>query len=284
MAGGTVKVPVFGTVKKKTAMIVGVGAPALVLIVYWYRARKAAQAAPAAAAATGALVTDPAGNSCAALNPATGYCPGTQADLNAQSLGAVNAGGAGEGLSGYYYGSGGTPGTNPGPGNFADNAEWAQYVIAYEENNGLNPNVANVTVSLGLYVAGSPVTQSQQTDIETAIGIAGQPPIPGANGMPPGINLQATNTGTGTTTAGPPVVVRMPDGRLGWEDVTFPNQGAADAWTAWNVAQHGGQGTRSAWNAELQLLGATGWLPVVPYNPAAPLGTPGNTGNRLDTE
>lgn len=199
MAEGTVKVPVFGTVKKRTALIAGIGAPALVLAVYWYRARKASRAGAAAPAGAGAQVTDPAGNSCAALNPATGYCPGTQADLNAQSLTAVNAGGAGEGLAGYYYGSGGTPGTNPGPGNFADNAEWVQYVIAYESNNGLNPDVAAVTHSLGLYVAGSPVTVSQQADIETAIAIAGQPPIPGADGMPPGINLQTTGTGTGTT-------------------------------------------------------------------------------------
>jgi hypothetical protein len=195
---GTVKVPVFGPVKKRTALIAGIGAPVLVLGIWWFRQRKASAAATSASAA-GGQVTDPAGYQCAALNPATGYCPGTQADLNAQSLTAVNAGNAGEGLNGYYYGAGGVPGTMPGPGNFADNAEWVQYVIAYESDNGLNPNVAVVTVSLGLYVAGSPVTQSQQADIETAISIAGQPPIPGANGMPPGINLQTTGTGTGTT-------------------------------------------------------------------------------------
>jgi hypothetical protein len=195
---GTVKLPGIGPVKKKTALIVGVGAPFLVLGVWWYRQRKASGAGTAAAAA-GGMVTDPAGYQCATLNPATGYCPGTQADLNAQSIGAVNAGNAGEGLNGYYYGAGGVPGTMPGPGNFADNAEWVQYVIAYESDNGLNPNVAAVTVSLGLYVAGSPVTASQQADIETAISIAGQPPIPGASGFPPGINLQTTGSGTGTT-------------------------------------------------------------------------------------
>jgi hypothetical protein len=196
---GTVKVPVFGPVKKKTALIAGIGAPVLVLGVWWYRQRKASQAgAPASASAAGG-VTDPAGNTCAALDPSTGYCPGTQADLSGQSIGAVNAGNAGEGLNGYYYGGGGVPGSMPGPGNFADNAEWVQYVIAYEESNGLNPNVAAVTVSLGLYVAGSPVTSSQQADIETAIAIAGQPPIPGANGFPPGINLQTTGSGTGTS-------------------------------------------------------------------------------------
>lgn len=194
----------FGPVKKKTALIAGIGAPVLVLAVWWFRQRKASTSG-AAATSAGGMVTDPAGYQCSQLNPATGYCPGTQADLSAQSLGAVNAGNAGEGLSGYFYGAGGVPGSMPGPGNFADNAEWVQYVIAYESAQGLNPNVAAVTVSLGLYVAGSPVTVSQQADIETAIAIAGQPPIPGATGFPPGINLQTTGSGTGTTpgTCGP---------------------------------------------------------------------------------
>src|ERR1700726_1999901 len=112
---GTVKLPGVGPVKKKTAMILGIGAPVLVLAIYWYRARKASQtaAAPAAAAGTG-TVTDPAGNTCATLNPTTGYCPGTAEDQSAlASMSGMNApyntSALGGGLSGYYYGQG-TPG------------------------------------------------------------------------------------------------------------------------------------------------------------------------------
>jgi hypothetical protein len=94
------------------------------------------------------------------------------------------------------------------------------------------------------------------------------PPAAGGTTTPP------TSTGSFPLT--------MPNGQLGWETVDFPSQAAIGEWTSWNQAQTQ-PGTRSAWNAELASLGATGYIPEATYNPNAPLGSPGNTGNRLDT-
>lgn len=55
------------------------------LALVWYYQKKNS------AAATGGNVTDPAGNVCAALNPVTGFCPGSAADLAAAG-GGVQSG------------------------------------------------------------------------------------------------------------------------------------------------------------------------------------------------
>jgi hypothetical protein len=205
---GDVKLPGIGPVKKKTAAYGAVGAAALVLVIYWYRQRQAANAAAAATPASSASsgsVTDPAGNTCSAVNPQTGYCPGTAEDTAALSDSAA-AGGAYDtsslgdsGLSGYYYGAGGaTQATAPGPENFADNAEWAQYVEAYLTST-LGGDPSTVGNAIGKYLTGQPVTPDLVTIINEAIAYGGQPPQSGANGMPPGINTAAANTGTSTT-------------------------------------------------------------------------------------
>ena len=207
---GTVKLPGIGPVKKKTAAFGGVGAVAFVLAVYWYRQRKAAAAAAAAPSSAGAAgsVTDPAGNTCSAVNPATGYCPGTAED-QAALAGTASAGAPfdtssldGAGLSGYYYGSGGAVQANPpGPQNFADNAEWAQYVEAYLTSS-LGGDPAAVGNAIGKYLTGQPVTSDQVTVINEAIAYGGSPPQSGPSGDPPGINTAAQNTGTSTSPAG----------------------------------------------------------------------------------
>lgn len=81
-------------------------------------------------------VTDPAGNTCSAVNAATGYCPGTPEDLAAQQAnagtdtsgatgassggtsdgGASGGGTAGGGISGAGGTTGGTAGTGTGTG------------------------------------------------------------------------------------------------------------------------------------------------------------------------
>lgn len=213
MAGleGTVKLPAFGTVKKKTAAGVGGGAVLFVLLIWYVRQRKTAKAAsPGPATGT---VTDPAGNTCAAINPATGYCPGTLEDQQALSgsAGALGAGapadtsGAGSGLQGASGSPGGTvqgP-APPGPGNFASNAEWAQYAEAYLTGSaGGDP--AAVSSAIGKYLTGQPVTTDQVAIIDEAIAYAGQPPQAGPGGDPPGINTTAGSTGSASSSAGSP--------------------------------------------------------------------------------
>jgi hypothetical protein len=202
---GTVKVPGLGPVRKKTAAFGAVGAVVLVIAIYWYRARKASTAAAASTAATSGaagMVTDPAGNTCPALSPTTGFCPGSAEDQAA--LAGADATDSGydtsalgdSGLSGYYYGSGTSAApAAPGPGNFADNAEWAQYVEAYMTST-LDADPATVGNAIGKYLTGQAVTPAQATIIDQAIAYGNPPPVSGANGMPPGINTQAAATGT----------------------------------------------------------------------------------------
>lgn len=210
MAGleGSVTLPAFGTVRKKTAAEVGAGAVVLVLAVWYYRQRKAAAAASSTSSTSSAgQVTDGAGNTCDAsqINQATGYCSGSAADLAAQGGGLGAGGGAadlsGSGLSGYYYNGAGAASTAPGPGNFADNAEWAQYVLAYLTSSA-GGDSGTVSTAIGLYLTGAQVTTDQAAIIDEAIAYGGTPPQAGASGDPPGINLVAGSTGSGSSSAG----------------------------------------------------------------------------------
>lgn len=206
---GTVKLPGFGPVKKKTAAEAGVGAFVLVVAIYWYRQRQAANAAASSAtpasSATAGMITDPAGNQCLAsdLDPSTGYCSGSAEDVQAQAAsGAYDTSQLGDGLSGYYYGAGGSTATSaPGPGNFADNAEWAQYVLSYLTASA-GADSGAVSTAIGLYLTGAQVTTDQTAIIDEAIAYGGTPPQAGPNGDPPGINTTAGSTGTGSSSAG----------------------------------------------------------------------------------
>jgi hypothetical protein len=197
-SGSTIKLPIFGTVKKKTAAIVGIGSVAGVLGFIWYRQRKAASAAAAAStastASTAAMQTDPAGNQCVTLDPQTGYCPGTTEDT--QALEALTqesaAGELSSGSSSDYVGLAEGTG-NTGPGTFTSNANWAQYV---EEALGSDGTDA-IAAAIGLYLNGQPLSSSQVTIIQEAVAIGGNPPVSGASGYPP--NYQ-TAGGTSTTT------------------------------------------------------------------------------------
>ncbi len=188
---GTVKVPGIGAVPKKGAVY---GTVAIVVIgggIYVYRKRHAPAAGTGTTAGAAGTVTDPAGNTCPALNPATGFCPGTAEDAAASQSGGYNASQLGGGLAGYYYGPGGAiQPAPPGPGNFADNAEWSQYAINFMVQT-LNAKPGPLGEALGKYLAGQGVDQDQHKLIEEAIAIAGQPPQAGTGGFPPRIRLEA---------------------------------------------------------------------------------------------
>lgn len=89
---GDLKIPGLGDVPKKYA-IIGVAAAIGLAVIVFFRARSAAKTAAASAATsdTAGLVTDPAGNQCTAVDPDSGYCPGSPEDQAWQ-----------ENLSGYY--------------------------------------------------------------------------------------------------------------------------------------------------------------------------------------
>jgi hypothetical protein len=195
MAGleGTVHLPAFGTVKKKTAAITAGLAVGGVLLVWYIRQRKAAQSASTATTATSSTagdVTDPAGNVCSSadIDPQTGFCSGTAADLA-----ALQQAGGGVGIDGGSGGS--TTGTGTGTTTaFADNAAWAQAAEQYLGSDGADATAA----AISKYIAGQQITAAQETVAEEAIAAEGYPPVAGANGYPPAMDVTGTPTGTGT--------------------------------------------------------------------------------------
>jgi hypothetical protein len=188
-AGGTVKIPGFGEVKKKTAGLAALGAVGLVLAYIAFRQHSASGGT--AAAGTSATVTDPAGNVCASLDPNSGYCPGSaqdQAFFTDQS--GVLAGGTGTFDTGSGFSSSGDSGSvssTTGPGSFTNNAEWSQFCEASMGSNGADA----IAAALGKYITGGEVTPEQVVIIDEAIAIGNPPPIQGPGGRPPSINQKA---------------------------------------------------------------------------------------------
>lgn len=166
----------------KPVAIGGVAALGIVGV-YYFRKNKQAKDAQASVDAAGSTNID----------PATGYPYGSAED--AASLGnqdtyqmAGTAGGYG--FQGYSGGSGGVFGTGV-PGSFTSNAEWAQYVEAYEENN-LGADAVTVGNAIGKYLTGQPLTTDQEAVVQSAIAIAGYPPVNGPNGNPPSFVTSGT--------------------------------------------------------------------------------------------
>lgn len=184
-------------VNKKAVYVAG-GVALVFGVFYYYQKRSAANSAAANSTANAA-------NS--QIDPQTGYpygSPEDQAALAAMGgqYGAFDPG------TGQYVGydpyGGGNPGGGgppppPGPGSFTNNAQWATYAEQQMGSSGTD----SIAAALGHYLSGAKVTSGEQTLIQEAIAIAGQPPVAGTNpaGYPPAINL-----GVG----GPPPVDKLP--------------------------------------------------------------------------
>lgn len=199
---GTVDLPGFGHIKKGYALA-GAGV-LLVIVVVWYRQRQSAQAATAAAtAATDAVTSD---TSATDIDPATGYPYGSaedQAALEAQSSYTGDSSYLGDYYG--YSGDGSYGGSIPAPTEgFTTNGEWSQAAEQYMLNSDPNASADSIAAALGKYIAGSPVTSTQQTIVQEAIAFEGYPPVNGPNGYPPSVNVQATGTPppTSKTTGG----------------------------------------------------------------------------------
>jgi hypothetical protein len=199
---GEVTIP--GTHGKKVPKAVAIGGVAVVgvLAVMWWRNNHSA-AAPAAS--TG-MVTDSAGNVCTAVNPATGFCPGTAEDTDALNGTLNGAGGSGGGSDSIIGTTTPDQVTNGPP--FTTNAAWSQYAITTLGQSG-NTDPGALTDALGAYLAGGQVTAAQHILINDALAVAGSPPVTGVNGFPPSINVAGSISGGGTGTT--VVKVRVPN-------------------------------------------------------------------------
>lgn len=216
--------------------------------IWWYLQRQQTAAASASQAAN--QQTDPAGN-VGSIDPSSGYVYGTPEDLAA--LAANNGGTSSTGTS---------AGTNATTGGqkYADNNSWGIAAVNYLVGLGIDATTANQAVQN--YLSSQPLTTAEQGDINLVLAspIGAPPSLPGPVSTNP---TPVTTPGGGTATTGPEIIMSLPDGSGGWEQVTFPNQAAVDAWNQWNAnfaADHGGrtQAYRSEWNTELTSLGAVG--------------------------
>ena len=216
---GEIKLPGLGEVKE--GYVYGSAAFIGLAVVYVYFKRKHAAAASSASTNSG-TVTDPAGNVCAALDPASGFCPGSPEDEQYQEQASAGLGDTGEGYDEYPGGGAGQylitdangnqcvqldPATGlcpvgtgtTGTTTVTTNAQW---VVEAEEQLG---NTSTIQAALGYALSGSPVTAAQKNIFMEAVGLLGPPP----QGYPP---LKVTTPGTspggsGTTSVTVPDVV-----------------------------------------------------------------------------
>lgn len=189
----TVKVPLFGQVNKGTVVGVSIGGFAVAgFLIYRAEKKKKAQSAAAAAASAQSQAASGYGYGAAGLNNGY-YGYGEPSPYGAYGYGAMGAG-----YTPGYYGYGTPIPQQAAP--ITTNAQWAQAAINQLSSEGYDAQA--VSAALGAYELGQPVTAAQQTIIQSAIGIEGYPPQAGANGDPPGINVQGTpggGTGGGQT-------------------------------------------------------------------------------------
>ena len=186
------KINIGGVKVSKSVAFIGGGA-LLIGGVLYYRHKQSTDAANAAIATAGATTTD----------PATGYPYGSaedQAALAAQA--GYDTGSSADAGYGYttYGGGYGTSTFGAGtPGSFVNNAEWAQFVVAYMVNNE-GADAPTINNAIGEYLAGQPLTSDIIGLVESCIAIGGYPPVSGPNGDPPNyITSSTTPTSTGTT-------------------------------------------------------------------------------------
>jgi Flp pilus assembly protein TadG len=216
-----VKIPGIGEVPRG-AVIGGVAVVVGLVVVYAYR-QKSAAATAAANTATPAttMVTDPAGNQCVTVDPASGYCPGTEEDEQYQEQEASSVGDAydeydtGEDLitdadgnqcvaldpsTGLCPASESTTGT--ATGTYTTNAQWVQ---AAEQQLGVT---STVQAALGYVLSGAPVTAAQVQIFQEAVGLIGPPP----QGYPPP-NVTTPSTQSSPAPAGATVTVPSVSGK-----------------------------------------------------------------------
>ena len=120
------------------------------------------------------LVTDPAGNQCEAVDPATGYCPGTPQDIAGQGSTATGTIGA--------TGTSTTPQTN---------SDWLTAALQVLPGGDTSANEAALAGVLG----GLTVTTAQKNIFLEAVGLEGQPP----QGYPTPIKTSDTSAQPGTS-------------------------------------------------------------------------------------
>lgn len=162
---------------------------------------------------------------------------------------------------------------------YTSNSAWAQAVQAGLSSitGSQQYDGTDIGTALGAYLTAQPLGPKQAKVVSTAIAEYGPPPVGSYQIIPGGTDPDTGGGGGGA------VVIDLPDGSGGWENVRFPTLDAYNQWLKWNqdfAANHGGrtQAYRSEWNTELTSLG-------VVRTDGQPLTPPSNkTGNPYDAQ
>jgi hypothetical protein len=266
----TVKIPLLGQHSKGTVIGVTIGGFAVAgFMIYRYESKSKKQAAAVASAQASANY---------------GY----------GSAGSYGYGGGyGYGISNGYYGYG-EPGTGyygygvPAPqaptqaAASTTNAQWAQAAITQLTQEGYDPST--VSAALGAYELGQPVTATQVPIIQSAIGIEGWPPVPGASGYPPGIMTQGTpgggsgggqGGGSGGGTGGGSGGGTVTTAGLYWHaELKYFTNGSVKVSAPSGIYNIGGQ--NYYWHSVLRYFTLNGKKASPPSGPATPGSSGGN--------
>jgi hypothetical protein len=190
---GTVNVPIIGQTNKATLFVAGLaGVGALGWV--WYKHNK-----KNAAATTTTQNPAPATGQYGYGGQQYGYGYGGNYGYGAytSSPSPYGYGAYGGGDAGYYgYGV---------PYDYTTaatttNAQWAQAATAQLTSTG-GQNGETVQAALGVYLTGGQLSAAQEQIVQSAIGVEGYPPQPGANGYPPAMNTSASTGQSGTSSA-----------------------------------------------------------------------------------
>jgi hypothetical protein len=198
--GGSVKVPLAGTMSKKTLTFVLGGSAALVVFL-WYRHRKNASGASSGTSAGTPADTSSAATDPNAIDPATGVPysqeygytgidPNTGLPYSQTAAGGLYDPNTGQ----YIYPGTGTPPPTVPTATITTNAEWAQNAETYLTANA-GVDMATLSAALGKYLTARQLTAAEQSLADQAIAFAGYPPVSGPGGYPPAMHTQSTSSG-----------------------------------------------------------------------------------------
>jgi hypothetical protein len=144
-----------------------------------------------------------------------GFGYGTQSGASASSNGTWEYG-YGEYGYGYYnsatgaYEGGASGSGTPTPTGAVPttNSEWVTVAVSDLAAEGTSASTASA--ALGAYILGQPLTPAQITIVQSAIGLAGDPPQEGTGGYPPSYKSASGSSGGGGQTT-PAATVTVPN-------------------------------------------------------------------------
>jgi len=141
------------------------------------------------------------------------------------------------GYASEYGYAGGVAGSTTGGAAPTTNAQWTQAALTALTGEGYS--ATTVLAALGLYLTGGQLNANQEAIVNAAIASEGYPPVSGANGYPPAMNVststgQSGSSGSGTgTSSGPTSGTPAKAGPI--SNLQATKVGSTTATVSWNA-------------------------------------------------